>query len=97
MEARAWLVDWFSDHAAVPADSFEAAGGANFIEQGWIDSIQFIKLVGEIEECWALTLANEDLEDPRFFTLDGMAEIIELKARHRSQTGDARRIDDPLL
>lgn len=97
MKVRPWLLDWFTTHADIPRDTLEADGGANFIKEGWIDSVQFIKLVGEVEEHWGLFLGNDVLEDAAFFTLDGMAKAIERKAKDRSDGGGGRPADDPLL
>lgn len=51
----------------------------DFIDSGYVDSLAMIKFVLEIEEKYDISLSEEDMLDPRFRTIGGLASIIESK------------------
>lgn len=68
----AWLREWFSRRADLPAD----ADGRNYFDEGWIDSLGVIELIEDIEAAHALRLGEAQFQDRRFASIGGLAEIL---------------------
>lgn len=51
----------------------------NFVDSGHIDSLAIIKFVLDIEMRFDIALSEEDMLDPRFRTIGGLAAIVESK------------------
>lgn len=67
-------------------DPAELDPNQDLFEQGWIDSIGFLKLVAFLEETFGLIIEDDHLFDDRFLSLTGQGELIaELIA---GQNGD---------
>jgi acyl carrier protein len=48
-----------------------------YYEQGVIDSLGLMRLIGDIESTFDISFTNKDFNDPRFATLSGLAEMID--------------------
>lgn len=64
------------DVGRVDADDGEFSRTIELFDSGYLDSLGTVALTAFIEETFAITLIEEDLFDPRFTTIAGMAEII---------------------
>ena len=51
----------------------------NYFEKGWIDSLKFIDLITQIEEEFSIRFSNDEFQDRKFSTIEGLAKIIERK------------------
>jgi len=47
-----------------------------YIDSGLIDSFEIINLVIFIESSYNITFSSDDFEDARFFTINGLSELI---------------------
>lgn len=83
MEVREWLVDWFCAHSAAGRDDIETNLESNYLEKGWIDSMQFITLISSVEDEFGVEFSNDEFQDRAFATIAGLSHIIAQKA-----TGD---------
>ena len=61
----------------VPEDDAEFGTDVDLWEEGYVDSAGVIEVVSHLEERWRVKIPEQALFDPRFTTIDGMAEVIE--------------------
>ncbi len=64
------------DVGRVSIDDREFSHTIELFDSGYLDSLGIVALTAFIEETFAITLTEEDLFDPRFTTIAGIAEII---------------------
>lgn len=57
-------------------DPAELNPDQDLFEQGWIDSIGFLKLVAFLEEAFGLVIEDDHLFDDRFLSLTGQGNLI---------------------
>jgi len=67
-----WLTAWFDRRSPL----VELTPETNFFTADAIDSFGVIELIEEIEEQFSVTFVQEDFQDPRFVTIQGLAELI---------------------
>jgi acyl carrier protein len=71
-EYQKWLIEWFArkDQKIIlsPEDNYFIAGA--------IDSLGVIELIEAMEETFSIRFAQSDFQDPRFVSIQGLAEII---------------------
>ena len=70
-----WVVEFFSRKNDLSKD--ENTSEVNYFDEKFIDSFGVIELVGEVEEKHQITLPSDAFQDRRFFTIGGLAEIID--------------------
>ena len=75
-EIQAWLYQLLSRKKSIPGAHFEEKLKVNIFEKGIIDSLGLIQLVGSVEKQFHLELTSNDLQDERFQTIEGIANII---------------------
>lgn len=68
-EVLAWLQERFKGH-------LDGADDLNYVEAGLVDSFGVIQLVSDIEDCFRVQFDQSDFEDPRFSTVDGLAQLV---------------------
>lgn len=68
-----WLKNKFQKDAPLPAESEEA----NYFSLGLIDSYSFVELVADIEKEFKVKFTIKHFKDPKFFTIKGLAEMID--------------------
>ena len=78
-ETIAWLYRFLikkrgikSHHLTLDKDIFEV---------GWVDSLGIIDLVNSIESTFSIRLDSAQLQDPKFKTIQGIAEIIDQRRK----------------
>jgi acyl carrier protein len=77
-----WLVHWFAARAKI-SKSREAADAnhdrlrdIDYFDAGWLTSMEVVEFVTEIEQQFGMLFSDHDLQDPRFVTIAGLAELI---------------------
>jgi acyl carrier protein len=60
----------------VADDDLEFSRTVELFDAGYVDSLGIVALTAFIEDTFAVALTEEDLFDPRFTTIAGMAEIV---------------------
>jgi D-alanine--poly(phosphoribitol) ligase subunit 2 len=73
INAEIWLADWFQHREPLITLSPEA----NYFVAGAIDSFGVIELIEEIEQTFSVKFTQEEFQDPRFVSIQGLAELIE--------------------
>ena len=76
MNSRNWLIEWFVNHYHVLSEELEENADANYFNQGYLDSFQFIQLIADIEETFGIEFDNTQFENREFSTFNGLAKAI---------------------
>jgi D-alanine--poly(phosphoribitol) ligase subunit 2 len=79
MESKIWLIRWFEKNSLSNDINVKDSVNQNYFENGWIDSLKFIDLVTQIEEEFSIRFSNDEFQDRKFSTIEGLAKIIEEK------------------
>jgi acyl carrier protein len=53
----------------------------NLFDAGYLDSLTVVALTVHLEDVFGIPITDSDLFDPRFATIDGMAELITQQPR----------------
>ena len=77
METLTWIIDWFESNTNTTRNELENNIDSNYFEKGYIDSFDFISLIGDIEDEFGIQFSNDQFEDRTFSTISGLAKIIE--------------------
>jgi len=76
LDEREWLIEWFSLHTTVPKQEVANNTDLNYLQEGWIDSMQFIGMISSIEDEFDIEFSNDEFQDRTFATIDGLAQLI---------------------
>lgn len=72
-----WLINWFVKNAEADREELYKNISENYFQLGYIDSFEFINLIGDIENQFNIEFENDQFEDRSFSTIKGMTTIIE--------------------
>jgi acyl carrier protein len=76
IDVQAWLKDWFVRRSK-PG---KRAGGSlldiDYFLAGWLTSMEVVEFITEIEQQFGMQFSDDDMQDPRFVTIAGLAELI---------------------
>jgi acyl carrier protein len=84
---QAWLKDWFVRRGKIGKQVSEPSLNTDYFEAGWLSSMEVVEFVTDIEQEFGMQFSDDDLQDPRFVTIDGLAELI---LQRSTQTSDRR-------
>lgn len=80
LHVEEWLTSWFivrgkieRETAGRPANAIRST---DYFDAGWLTSMEVVEFVTEIEQQFAMQFSDRDLQDPRFITINGLAELI---------------------
>ncbi|KFM15072.1 D-alanine--poly ligase subunit 2 protein [Marine Group I thaumarchaeote SCGC AAA799-O18] len=76
MDVENWLFDWFEKNT--PAKKYEISKklGENYFDNGWLDSLKFIELINDVEQEFDILFSNDEFQNRKFATVNGLREII---------------------
>lgn len=77
MDVRNWLIEWFINHTVVKRNEIEANLENNYFDLGWINSLQFIDFLTNIEDHFDIMFDNQAFQNRTFSTIEGLVNIIE--------------------
>ena len=75
-ELAADVERFIRSHARVSPDDTRFARNSNLWQDGYLDSIGIVELIGFIEDTCGVLLPDEALFDPDFTSVDGIARIV---------------------
>lgn len=85
-----WLTSWFVARSKIGRDAVEIAADAlrntDYFDAGWLTSMEVVEFVTEIEQQFAMQFSDHDLQDLRFVTINGLAELI---LAHSAETSES--------
>ena len=77
-EIRQNILDILQKQFDISPDKFQASDGSHFWGvAGPLDSYEMVYLVYILEDKYGISFSESEFDDPRFYTLDGLAHIIE--------------------
>jgi acyl carrier protein len=70
-----WLTNWFVARAKI-GSAPETMRNTDYFEAGWLTSMEVVEFVMQIEQHFGMQFSDRDLQDPRFVTIAGLADLI---------------------
>lgn len=94
-DVEEWLVDWFVARQKIkrgsterqPHDLHNNLRNTDYFDAGWLSSMEVVEFVTEIERHFDMQFTDSDLQDSRFVTIAGLAELI---LERSTQTSESR-------
>jgi acyl carrier protein len=74
-EVQNWLKDWFRSKGKIGRQSNPQID-IDYFEAGWLTSMEVVEFVTEVESQFDMQFSDQDLQDSRFVTITGLAELI---------------------
>lgn len=75
-----WLIGWFVNRGKLarnaPEKSLDTLRNADYFDAGWLTSMEVVEFVTEIEKEFNMQFSDRDLQDRRFVSISGLAELI---------------------
>jgi acyl carrier protein len=68
------LWKWFKGRGAA-MEKFQPNETLHYLEMGLIDSMGLMELIAELEQTYGIRFDESHFQDPRFTTLQGLAEL----------------------
>jgi acyl carrier protein len=89
-QVQDWLMDWFIARGKLTKKIGETAPdtlrNTDYFEAGWLTSMEVVEFVTEIELHFGMQFSESDLQDRRFVTMAGLAELILARSTQASQS-----------
>jgi len=79
-EEQDWLIEWFDQQTVVNNDTLQNNTDVDYLQEGWIDSMQFIGLISSIEDEFDIEFSNDEFQNRSFATISGLAQMIADKS-----------------
>ncbi len=83
---REWLTDWFVSRAKIGKQVRESLLNVDYFEAGFLTSMEVVEFVTDIEQRFGVQFSDRDLQDPRFVTIAGLAELILQRSTETSES-----------
>lgn len=75
-DVKSWVLDFFSRKGTIPGETEGDKLKVDYFGHGLLESIEVVELILEAEEKFSIGFEPDNMQDPRFSTLGGLAEII---------------------
>ena len=79
MDVENWLFDWFEKNTPAKKHEISKKLSENYFENGWLDSLKFIELINDVEQEFEILFSNDEFQNRKFATINGLREIITEK------------------
>ncbi|MGA9530114.1 MAG: hypothetical protein WBS24_18515 [Terriglobales bacterium] len=79
-QISSWVADWFSSRGKLSGprpQSFSEIANVNYLEAGLLTSLEIVQFVSELEDYFEFQFSEAEMQDPRFSTIGGIAELVE--------------------
>jgi acyl carrier protein len=76
-EARGWLVSYFERHGKLNGRDVDELVDENFVSMELLDSLGIVEMLTGIEDEFGVWLEPSEMQDPRFCSIAGLAELVE--------------------
>jgi acyl carrier protein len=71
-----WLHDWFVSRGKIATPVTSSFSEVDYFDAEWLTSMEVVEFVTEIEQQFGMQFSDADLQDPRFATIGGLADLI---------------------
>jgi len=85
-EVQAWLTDWFERRAKIGKLAGVSPLDIDYFEAGWLTSMEVVEFITEIEQTFGMQFSDEDMQDSRFVTINGLTELILERSTQSSES-----------
>lgn len=86
-----WLTSWFVVRSKIGGEAVELSAdvlhATDYFDAGWMTSMEVVEFVTEIEQQFDVQFSDRDLQDPRFVTINGLAELILARSAQMDESG----------
>jgi acyl carrier protein len=82
-EPLRWLIDYVAEHGTLGDLAVEELLDENYVALGLLDSLGIVQMLLGIEEEFGIWLEPDEMQDTRFGSIAGLAELVE-KSRTRA-------------
>lgn len=72
-----WVIKWFEKKAKMSREDIVGNLNAGYLEEGYMDSMDFIELIGEVEDHFGIQFSDDDFMDEKILTISGLINKIE--------------------
>ena len=79
MNLTSWIVQWFLKNSNLSENEIDESPEENYLIKGWIDSLKFISFISDIENEFKISFSNNEFQNRKFATINGIVKIIEDK------------------
>jgi acyl carrier protein len=86
VKVQTWLKDWFQSRAKLGTQAKEFSLDINYFEAGWLTSMEVVELITEIEQQFGIEFSDDDMQDQRFETIAGLAELILARSTQSTES-----------
>jgi acyl carrier protein len=76
---ESWILKWFQDNTNMLENEINKDRDENYFMKGWIDSLKFISFISDIENKFNISFSNDEFQDRKFATINGIIQILEDK------------------
>ena len=76
-EPLRWLIDYVAEHGRLGDASVEELLDESYVASGLLDSLGVIQMLIGIEETFGVWLEPDEMQNPRFGSITGLAELVE--------------------
>jgi acyl carrier protein len=70
-----WVVEWFSSRGKLRCPAQDALR-IDYLQSGLLTSLEIVEFVAELEDHFGMQFSEKEMQDPRFSTIGGLAELI---------------------
>jgi acyl carrier protein len=79
MNSKSWIIQWFVNNSNLEENEINENLEENYLIKGWIDSLKFISFISDIENEFKISFSNDEFQNRKFATVNGIVKIIEEK------------------
>jgi acyl carrier protein len=76
-ESLRWLIGYVAEHGKLGGPAVEDLLEEHYVGIGLLDSLGVVQMLVGIEEEFGVWLDPEQMQDPRFCSIAGLAELVE--------------------
>lgn len=83
---QTWIIDWFESRTKTAKQASESLLTVDYFEAGWLTSMEVVEFITEIEQTFGMQFSDDDMQDPRFATINGLTELILERSTQSSES-----------
>jgi len=88
-EVSNWVLGWFASRGKLHSNSQEALG-TDYLQAGLLTSLEIVEFIAQLEDHFGIQFSEADLQDSRFPTIGGVAELVVAALSQTSKAGEIR-------